>query len=527
LTPQSADALTLEIIQFAERAAERVEWTAALSARLLDMRRELRAGFDDKNGEPEDFSLARMLLGDEADTSIKTRTIRRALSRGITSIPRLTLACGIILLRETNGALRDKEARDRTAFFLCNFTLRHAGDLLFYLSKKNPWIDLGNLELLGADDPSETSQRRETGTVTSLRKHKQVAFIDLETRDGLKKLRGPARIARDVRVGDHLVVKCLASDPAAGGKAIPIESLVARVRGCSRTALSDEWAPAKLEAECLAQLRQGLLHQGFVEVRSRLLTDSYEGGDARPFITFENARGQTQYLRSTSELWLTKYIACGAEAVFEIGPSFRNETPRGRPTVEFAMLEAYCTNLELAQLVDAVTRLFCTYVGETAEVASIRFEEAFALAAGFPASDRKRCMSLAESAGVAYPESLEPVRLQRHLFKQVVIPRLTRTCLISHIPGHASPFVKVDAQGAQRLWLCSQGLSIAEFAESETDPLRVWQRLHSQFQVGRAGVRRDYRALLEQLYAGLPRTVGFGLGVERMTRARLRRTAPV
>ncbi|HEV2756905.1 MAG TPA: amino acid--tRNA ligase-related protein, partial [Actinomycetota bacterium] len=81
--------------------------------------------------------------------------------------------------------------------------------------------------------------------------------------------------------------------------------------------------------------------RGFMEVETPLLQPVAGGAIARPFVTHHNALDIDLYLRIAPELFLKRLLIGGAERVYELNRSFRNEGVSTRHNPEFTMLEAY------------------------------------------------------------------------------------------------------------------------------------------------------------------------------------------
>ena len=78
-------------------------------------------------------------------------------------------------------------------------------------------------------------------------------------------------------------------------------------------------------AKVIAETRNWLDAEGFVEVETPVLQPIYGGALARPFVTHHNALDRDLYLRIATELYLKRLIVGGIERVYELGKDFRNE----------------------------------------------------------------------------------------------------------------------------------------------------------------------------------------------------------
>ena len=91
----------------------------------------------------------------------------------------------------------------------------------------------------------------------------------------------------------------------------------------------------------IAEIRNRLNAQGFIEVETPVLNTTASGASARPFITHHNALDLDMYLRIATELHLKMCIVGGLERVYEIGRIFRNEGMDATHNPEFTTIELY------------------------------------------------------------------------------------------------------------------------------------------------------------------------------------------
>ena len=88
-------------------------------------------------------------------------------------------------------------------------------------------------------------------------------------------------------------------------------------------------------------MRDYMLRNDFVEVRTPVLEHTTGGADANPFETYHKALDTKFYLRISLELPLKKAIGAGFDKVFEIGPVFRNEGIDDEHLQDYDMMEFY------------------------------------------------------------------------------------------------------------------------------------------------------------------------------------------
>ncbi len=104
---------------------------------------------------------------------------------------------------------------------------------------------------------------------------------------------------------------------------------------------SDAHRMLRLRSEAVRAVRNYLGGRGFLEVETPILQPVHGGANARPFITHINAYDMRLYLRIAPELYLKRLMVGGAEKVFELNRTFRNEGADATHNPEFTMLEAY------------------------------------------------------------------------------------------------------------------------------------------------------------------------------------------
>ncbi|HNQ79288.1 MAG TPA: hypothetical protein PK747_10165 [Acidobacteriota bacterium] len=81
-----------------------------------------------------------------------------------------------------------------------------------------------------------------------------------------------------------------------------------------------------------------------------------------PFIARGMETGQTWFLPTSPEFYLKKLLAAGAERVFSLSPSFRDETPSKSHSPQFLMLEWYRVHAVPKDIVVDCENLFASIV---------------------------------------------------------------------------------------------------------------------------------------------------------------------
>ncbi|MFD7645676.1 amino acid--tRNA ligase-related protein [Kitasatospora sp. NPDC059795] len=350
------------------------------------------------------------------------------------------------------------------------------------------------------------------GRLTAVRVHKKTTFADLAWDGRTAQLALTSTAAAKLQAGDLVAARGTCSTSSTGHPTLFVDRLDLHERG-TRAPLP----PSALLTPALEPLRAHLAAGGFRETLTPTLTGGYFGGTARPFTTWADAAGHRQYLRVTSELDLLATIAAGTTRCYEIGPSFRNEGQRGRPTVEFTMLEAYAADLTLplatAYLADLVTGI----TGITSPLVHRTFDHAFAAITGIDPADAPAVRALAAERTPHTAEHTDDAdRLARRLWRHSVRQHLRGFTAITDIPGPSSPLIAGTGRRAQRIWLYADGLELAEIAANERDPHRLADAFTTQFAMDRHLAHRAYQQVIDLYDSGLPPCVGFGMSVTRL-----------
>ncbi len=97
----------------------------------------------------------------------------------------------------------------------------------------------------------------------------------------------------------------------------------------------------KTRSKIIKTMRDIFDEEGFMEVETPILANSYGGANAQPFKTFLNDLKQDMYMRIAPELYLKQLVIGGFNKVFEIGKQFRNESRDLTHCPEFTSMECY------------------------------------------------------------------------------------------------------------------------------------------------------------------------------------------
>jgi lysyl-tRNA synthetase class 2 len=254
-------------------------------------------------------------------------------------------------------------------------------------------------------------------------------------------------------------------------------------------------------SEIIAQLRQSLRREGFIEVETPILQPLPGGALARPFITHHQALNCDFYLRVAPELYLKRLLVAGFEKIYEIGRVFRNEGIDRDHNPEFTIFEFYWAYQDWKGLMKFTEKLLKKFI--PGKWARITYQEAIKK---YAKKDIKKLTA----------EDIDEV------FKKEVGPKLIKPIFITHYPKLISPFAKScedNPELTERFQLIVDGMEIVNGWSELNDPRDQKERLEEQERKYRKGIQEVSRLdedFLEALEYGMPPAAGWGIGVDRL-----------
>jgi len=413
---------------------------------------------------------------------------------------------------------------------------------------------------------SETGQSvRVAGRVMTVRSHGKVAFADLMDGSGRIQLFAQHAVLGDdgihafteLNVGDivgaegevvmtkrgelsvkvaatTLLAKCLRPMPDKWHESTDVEF---RYRQRYLDLLSNPTATEVLSARARVNsaIRAFLDGRGFIEVETPILQPIAGGAVARPFVTHHNALDIDLYLRIAPELYLKRLLIGGAEKIYELNRSFRNEGVSTRHNPEYTMLEAYEAYADYDDtmaLVEALVVAVADSVGRDhgwkAPFRRLTMFEAIAeatdrdLATAWAAQDWDTVRDQAAAVGVADARKLAPGRAIFEIYETRVEKELIEPTFVVGVPKEVSPLAKDHRSIAgftEHADLVIGGIEIAPIYSELNDPDEQRRRFEQQAAARAAGDEEATLAdndFLEALAYGMPPAGGFGLGVDRL-----------
>jgi lysyl-tRNA synthetase class 2 len=300
-----------------------------------------------------------------------------------------------------------------------------------------------------------------------------------------------------------------------------------------------------LEARALANdaVRRFFAERGFLEVETPLLQPIASGAVARPFVTHHNALDIDLYLRVAPELYLKRLLIGGAERVYELNRSFRNEGVSARHNPEFTMLEAYEAYVDYEDtmaLVEDLVRAIAQGVNGSLELQvqdeAIDLAQPFERITMFEAIERATGANLrpvwdaegwdelraeADRLSVRTEQRWGPGRVVAEIYEETVEKTLVRPTFVVGFPKEISPLAK-DHRSlhgfTEHSDLILGGVEIAPIYSELNDPEEQMRRFRAQADQKAAGeeeVAVPDEDFVEALRYAMPPAGGFGFGMDR------------
>lgn len=288
-------------------------------------------------------------------------------------------------------------------------------------------------------------------------------------------------------------------------------------------------------------VREFLNQRHYLEVETPMLHPIPGGAAAKPFITHHNALGQDFYLRIAPELYLKRLVVGGIDRVFEVNRNFRNEGISTKHNPEFTMLECYTAYQDIGyamDLIEALTKFVMQKIGADFKVQfgdhlldfgkpfeRISLHDAVKKYNNLSDSDlnEQSIDALLKSKRITLPKTGMTLQEKIYLlFEETVESQLIQPTFVTGFPIEVSPLAKRDPKNsdlASRSELFVAGLELANLFDELNDPFDQAERFHEQVKAQAAGDAEAHHYDADFIMAleyGLPPTVGFGIGIDRM-----------
>lgn len=291
----------------------------------------------------------------------------------------------------------------------------------------------------------------------------------------------------------------------------------------------------------VSSIRRHLEDAGFMEVETPILQTQAGGTIARPFVTHHNALDLDMYLRIAPELFLKRLVVGGFERVFEIGRNFRNEGISPRHDPQFTMLELYQAYADYNDGMTLIEQLVAGLAIELHGTTKLTYQgRELDLTPPWPRLSLMTLISEALGEDVSLETDIERLRalVMQHcghvepswgvgkllfeLYEKLVETNLWSPTFVCDLPKEVSPLAR-DHRSIPGLVEHADavivGRELAPIYSELLDPAEQRARFEDQERSREAGddeamtVDEDYLRALEY---GLPPTMGFGLGIDRL-----------
>jgi lysyl-tRNA synthetase, class II len=294
-------------------------------------------------------------------------------------------------------------------------------------------------------------------------------------------------------------------------------------------------------SKILAEIRNYLNGQGFLEVETPMLVSNAGGASARPFYTHFNALDEDLKLRISIELYLKRLIVGGLEKVYEIGRVFRNEGVDTRHNPEFTLMELYQAYTDYHGMMELTENLYrhlaqtvcgslvlqygdkvidlskpfekITMVDAVKKYSGVDFGEIHTL------EDARKA---AKEHNVEYEERHKKGDILNLFFEEFVEDKLIQPTFIMDHPIEISPLTKKKPENpeyVERFEFFMNGWELANAYSELNDPIDQRERFRAQEEMFAAGddeAQHTDEDFLNALEIGMPPTGGIGYGIDRM-----------
>jgi lysyl-tRNA synthetase class 2 len=385
---------------------------------------------------------------------------------------------------------------------------------LFLVGRLRAWRDQGGIIFSELED--------ETGRIQLVFKEKETKQFEL--------------IKETLDSGDFLEVKGKLFKTKRGEKSLKADSV--KIIGKSLRPLPTEWFGLKdaeerfrrryldlllnpevkvrlqKRSEIIAELRQLLYQEGFLEVETPILQPLAGGAKAKPFKSHWEALKEDVYLRIAPELYLKRLLVGGFEKIFEIGKNFRNEGIDRDHYPEFTMLELYWAYQDYRSLMKFIQKILLKLV-KNLKLKSSAFSRPW-----HTYTFEEVLKKFIDPSRRNYVDDLNAEEAAEVLKKEIY-PKLTNPTFIIDYPSEIVPLAKSspDPKLVERFQLIVDGKELINGYSELNDPVEQRIRLEDQekkFLAGDQELSRVDQNFLEALEYGMPSAAGLGIGIDRL-----------
>jgi lysyl-tRNA synthetase class 2 len=248
--------------------------------------------------------------------------------------------------------------------------------------------------------------------------------------------------------------------------------------------------------------------------------------------------GHRLFLQTSPEVPLKRLLAAGFGPVFAISRTVRRDPPDSSHNCEFSLLEWYQPDLTLEGLLQEVDQLF-TLVGLT-PFRRVSFGDLALEATGLRVHEASleqldSVVNAGKVSGINSTVQSDRRQLLQQLLDDVLVPRLRGrgNVVLTDYPPELACFAAVDrgrtspvspAGLARRFEAFADGLELANGCEELTDPSEYLSRMRDEWKQSQTSPREIFvdEYLLAAARAGIPKSAGVGVGLDRLVMAATR-----
>jgi lysyl-tRNA synthetase class 2 len=294
-------------------------------------------------------------------------------------------------------------------------------------------------------------------------------------------------------------------------------------------------------SQIIKEIRGFLEKEGFLEVETPVLQPIYGGAKAKPFKTHLNALDIDLYLRIAPELYLKRLLVGGFEKIYEIGRVFRNEGIDRNHNPDFTIFELYWVYANYKDLMKFTEKMIETVVRKIFGKLEIEYEgKKISFKTPWPRIEFHQLIKKhtkinlkeinfgtlkkeAQKLKVEIKKGSSKAEVADEIYKKICLPKIWQPTFIIHHPVGTIPLAKnleEDSSELASFQLVAGGSweLIIGFSELN-DPIEQRKRFEEQEKLLKAGLEEAQRMdedFLEALEYGMPPTVGWGVGIDRL-----------
>ncbi|CAZ81293.1 unnamed protein product [Tuber melanosporum] len=313
----------------------------------------------------------------------------------------------------------------------------------------------------------------------------------------------------------------------------------------------------RLRSHIIQHIRDFFISRDFVEVQTPILSDTFGGAVAKPFLTEATSvcRGKQLALRIAPELWLKRLVIGGLDRVFEIGTQFRNEGVDNTHNPEFTTCEFYQAYAGLEDIINTTEELLSGMARKVSELKARKLKDIPEIETDFTAPFQRlefipaleasmghklpvlhgnteavtlELLSLFKTLSLPTPPMTTIPRLLQKLSSEYLEPQCMKPTFITNHPETLSPLSKTSLLHGQRVSsrveLFVDGKELVNAYEEENSPTEQRRKFVMQagwkdedvIERGEDGEGVVDEAYCQALEWGLPPTGGWGIGIDRL-----------